>query len=72
MVEKGLLQSQQIKENPLTQNFAVGKRGRPPNISKNPVANKRAKREDQMSDVTTETRNKEKLSQNEALKEAML
>ena len=30
MVEKGVLQSQQIKENPLTQNMVIGKRGRPP------------------------------------------
>ena len=29
MVQKGLEQSAQIKENPLTQNLAVGKRGRP-------------------------------------------
>ena len=30
MVQKGVLQSQQIKENPLTQNMVIGKRGRPP------------------------------------------
>ena len=30
MVEKGVAQSQQIKENPLTQNLMIGKRGRPP------------------------------------------
>jgi len=35
MVEKGLKQSQQIKANPLTQNFSIGKRGRPPNSTKN-------------------------------------
>ena len=34
MVEKGLQQSQQIKENPLTQNFIIGKRGRPKNQNK--------------------------------------
>mmetsp|Transcript_9975 Transcript_9975/g.15070 ORF Transcript_9975/g.15070 Transcript_9975/m.15070 type:complete len:142 (-) Transcript_9975:1233-1658(-) len=34
MLEKGLKQSQMIKANPLTQNFSIGKRGRPPN-SKN-------------------------------------
>lgn len=30
MVEKGLLQSKQIKENPLAKNLMIGKRGRPP------------------------------------------
>jgi len=59
MVEKGLLQSQQIKENPLTQNFAVGKRGRPPNITKNPVPAKKVKREDQ-SEMNSESKRVER------------
>ena len=34
MLEKGLQQSLLIKENILTQNFIIGKRGRPPNSTK--------------------------------------
>ena len=30
MVEKGLLQSKQIRDNPLAKNLVIGKRGRPP------------------------------------------
>ena len=37
MVEKGVLQSQQIKENPLTQNLIIGKRGRPPGLKSNGI-----------------------------------
>lgn len=37
MVEKGVLQSQQIKENPLTQNLIIGKRGRPPGLKMNGI-----------------------------------
>lgn len=35
MVEKGVLQSQQIRENLLTQNMVIGKRGRPPGSKMN-------------------------------------
>ena len=54
MVEKGLLQSLQIKENPLTQNFIIGKRGRPKNNqNKDTALNKIQKTEDDNDDVNS-------------------
>ena len=34
IVERGLMQSMQVKENPITQNFVIGKRGRPRKLDK--------------------------------------
>ena len=71
MVEKGLMQSQQIKENPLTQNFAVGKRGRPPNVLKNPNPAKKAKRDGGNSELNSSEQKREAaLHQVDAIKEA--
>ena len=54
MVERGLKQSEQIKENPLTQNFVIGKRGRPPNPLKAGQANKKKKKDHGTEETITE------------------